>query len=337
MKSCATASTPWIRTLRGVLRTPAFMVLIAAGCSASSLDSRPAGMGTAVTWQEMTSALDQPGPIELEKVVAARWAVNLSGLLNLDHPEAQAAGLEDRLEAIEIYTYVIRHPSRGTFLVDSGVSEAWRDPAGYQDVAWLIRRFMNTDALEVQRTTRELIVSEGPIAGVFLTHIHLDHIMGIADQPPGTPVYVGPGETGLRSGSHAVTRGTTDRLLANAGTLQEWQFDAEAVVDVFGDASLFAIHVPGHTPGSTAYLVRTLDGPMLLTGDACHTEWGWRHGVEPGTFSADRAESAVSLDKLESLARQYPGLAVHPGHQSLTGDAAQVSAADGVPLPAGER
>ncbi len=296
---------------------PVLIALAAAGCSASSLDSEPAGIGTVAGWQELVADLDTPGPIEMEKVVAARWAVDLSGLLNLDHPVARAAGQQDRLEAIEIYTYVIRHPERGTFLIDSGVSEAWRDPARYHDVAWLIRRFMNTDALEVQRTTREVIESRGPIAGVFLTHIHLDHIMGIADQPAGTPVYVGPGEADLRRSLHAVTRGTTDRLLANAGTLREWQFGDGGVVDVFGDGSLFAVHVPGHTPGSTAYLVRTADGPVLLTGDACHTAWGWRHGVEPGTFSADLPESAVSLDRLERLARQHPGIAVHPGHQSL--------------------
>ena len=46
---------------------------------------------------------------------------------------------------------------------------------------------------------------------------------------------------------------------------------------------------PGHTRGSTAYLVRTPQGPVLLTGDACHTRWGWEHDVEPGNFSGDVA------------------------------------------------
>jgi len=229
MTSLNVLANPATRSPGALICGCALLAMVATGCSASSLDSRPAGIGIPATWQDMESAIDAPGPIELEKVVAATWAVNLSGLLNLDHPDARAAGLEDRLEAIEIYTYVIRHPTRGTYLIDSGVSEAWREPADYGDVAWLIRRFMNTDALDVQRSTREVIDRSGPIAGVFLTHIHLDHIMGIADNPPDTPVYVGPGEAGSTRAQHLVTRGTTDRLLANAGLLNEWQFDQGGV------------------------------------------------------------------------------------------------------------
>ena len=67
------------------------------------------------------------------------------------------------------------------------------------------------------------------------------------------------------------------------------------IIDVFGDGSVWAIHVPGHSPGSTAYLVRTPRGSKLLVGDASHTRWGWENGVEPGTFSLDGPRSAESL------------------------------------------
>lgn len=46
------------------------------------------------------------------------------------------------------------------------------------------------------------------------------------------------------------------------------------VVDIFVDGSAFAISVPGHTPGSTAYVLRATKGPILLTGETCHTRWG---------------------------------------------------------------
>ena len=73
--------------------------------------------------------------------------------------------------------------------------------------------------------------------------------------------------------------------------------------------------MPGHTPGSTAYLVRTPKGPVLLTGDASHTRWGWDHGVEPGTFSGDIAQSAVSFGKLQKLAEEQKGMDVRLGYQ----------------------
>jgi glyoxylase-like metal-dependent hydrolase (beta-lactamase superfamily II) len=121
---------------------------------------------------------------------------------------------------------------------------------------------------------------------------------------------------------NAFTRPTTDRALDGHGAVQEWQFERDpsrrfaGVLDVLGDGSIFALHVPGHTPGSTAFVVRTPRGPVLLTGDACHTKFGWEHGVEPGTFSSDQPESRKSLDSLELLARRHPELDVRLGHQA---------------------
>jgi len=86
---------------------------------------------------------------------------------------------------------------------------------------------------------------------------------------------------------------------------------------VFNDGSLWALHVPGHTPGSTAYLARTGKGPVLLVGDACHTSWGWEHSVEPGTFSSDQPRSAESLRSLSELVKRHPSIDVRLGHQPL--------------------
>lgn len=69
----------------------------------------------------MEAVIDQPGPIEV-KTVGADWEANLSGLLNIKDPKAVQAGLKQRKEPIQIYTHVVRHPTRGFFLVDTGVS-----------------------------------------------------------------------------------------------------------------------------------------------------------------------------------------------------------------------
>jgi glyoxylase-like metal-dependent hydrolase (beta-lactamase superfamily II) len=155
----------------------------------------------------------------------------------------------------------------------------------------------------------------------FLTHLHLDHIMGMPDVPHGTPVFSGPGETRSHGFLNLFTRPITDRAFAGQNTIAEWQFQADpdqrfhGVLDVFGDGSLWALHVPGHTPGSTAYLARTPQGPVLMVGDACHTSWGWEHEVEPGTFSKDQPLSAESLGELEGLVERHPNIDVRLGHQ----------------------
>lgn len=99
------------------------------------------------------------------------------------------------------------------------------------------------------------------------------------------------------------------------------------VLDVFGDRTVFALSVPGHTEGSTAYLVRTPKGPVLLVGDACHTRWGWQNGVEPGSFSEDRGASADSLARLERFVAKHPNVEVRLGHQLMDAPPPAVAAA----------
>jgi len=183
---------------------------------------------------------------------------------------------------------------------------------------------MNTKALVLRQSTRQLSNSLGGVNGVFLTHIHIDHIMGLTDLSAATPVFIGPGDARLSGALNVFTQGTTDRLLKVQGQLREWQYGQAQVLDVFGDGSFFAIHSPGHTPGLTAYLAMTTQGPQLMIGDATHTRWGWENGVEPGTYSADIPQSAVSLALLADLARRAPEIQVHPGHQSLTDQAVVV-------------
>jgi len=267
---------------------------------------------------ELESIINVPGPIKFEKHVAANWSINLSGLLNLEHPLAVKAGLQEKDEPIQLYVYSLSHPDRGTYLVDSGISERFNSPDENPDLSFLVKMAMKTDKIQVIKTTQQLAKqSAGGVSGVFLTHIHMDHILGLTDLPKSTPVYTGPGEGSLSSAEHMFTQGTTDRLLANVQQLREWQFDQNGIVDIFGDKSVFAIHSPGHSPGSTAYLVRSTEGPQLLIGDATHTRWGWEHGVEPGTFSADPEKSVESLQRLIQLSESFPEITVHPGHQSL--------------------
>jgi glyoxylase-like metal-dependent hydrolase (beta-lactamase superfamily II) len=153
-----------------------------------------------------------------------------------------------------------------------------------------------------------------------MTHLHPDHPTGMADVPAGTPVYAGPGE--VTHGFLGIfLRPNLDRALAGKPPLAEWRMAPEAgapfpgVLDVFGDRTVFALSVPGHTAGSTAYLVRTPAGPLLLVGDACHTRWGWENDVEPGTFSSDVGRSVESLAALRRLAAEHPAMTVRLGHQ----------------------
>jgi N-acyl homoserine lactone hydrolase len=290
------------------------------GCVASGHPTGDARWGNAASATSFEAIVEQPGPISVESVASASWQVPLSGMLNLQHPKAEAAGLHDSEQPITIYFHALRHPTRGLFIVDTGVERALGSPDAA--VRGVVAKLAKMDSIKVNIDLKTWLARQPePLSGVFLTHLHLDHIMGMPDVPRGTPIFTGPGEARSHGALNLFTRPITDRVFAGQAPLAEWQFQPDpaqrfaGVLDVFGDGSLWALHVPGHTPGSTAYVARTPQGPVLMAGDACHTSWGWEHQVEPGTFSKDQPQSAHSLAELEALAKRHPRIDVRLGHQ----------------------
>jgi N-acyl homoserine lactone hydrolase len=297
-------------------------VLLAQGCAVSGHPVADARWGVAAASSQLEQSLDQPGPIEVESVASATWHVPLEGMLNLEHPTTKAAGLTTSEQPVVIYFHALRHPTRGLFIVDTGVERALKDDPEHAVVRGMVAKLAKMDDVHVNIDLKTWLSQQRePLAGVFLTHLHLDHILGMRDVPRGTPLFSGPGETRSHGFLNLFTRPITDRAFEGQNTIAEWQFKPDpsqrfhGVLDVFGDATLWALHVPGHTPGSTAYLARTPQGPVLMVGDACHTSWGWDHGVEPGTFSKDQPESAESLQQLQALVKRHPIIDVRLGHQ----------------------
>lgn len=293
------------------------------GCTLTShpLDSASAP-GKATGSAAMERLITQPGPVELQAIHSADWTVPLAGALNLKSPQAVQAGLKDRDEPIQIFAYVLKHPTRGNFIVDTGVSQkVVEQPAAY-GLNWLLQKVLHLELLKPRQTTSAALAPlGGKLSGVFFTHLHVDHILGLPDIANDVPLYIGAMETHESTLNNMFVRGATDRLLEGKGALQEWRFQPdpeqkfEGIVDVFEDGSVFAIQIPGHTLGSTAFLIRTTKGPVLLTGDACITRWGWDHGVEPGDFTSDHTRNLQSLAAMKALVARHPSIEVRLGHQ----------------------
>lgn len=77
----------------------------------------------------------------------------------------------------------------------------------------------------------------------------------------------------------------------------------EGDLDVFGDGTVVAYFLPGHTPGHMALLVRLKSGPVLLSGDVVHGHDTLALKAVP-TFNSDRAQSIASMERFEKLAKE---------------------------------
>ena len=127
-----------------------------------------------------------------------------------------------------------------------------------------------------------------------ISHMHSDHT-GQAAQFTNARLVIGQQD-------FASTAGKDDPFGPWRGTGKPVT-ELTADQDVFGDGSVVALHLPGHTPDHLALLVNLKSGPVLLTGDVYHSRISRQKRSMPG-FNTSRAETLASMDKFEALAKK---------------------------------
>ncbi len=118
---------------------------------------------------------------------------------------------------------------------------------------------------EAERIARAIARMGATPVALLHTHAHFDHISGTAELA---------GLTGAPIRLHAADRPLYDRLeeqaalfgLSAGPPLPPDAPISDGEVIRFGNSSLRAIHTPGHTPGSTCFLLEGTQ-PVLFSGD----------------------------------------------------------------------
>ncbi len=269
------------------------------------------------SWNEVFAS---PSDVEVRVEVAAHWIASRRGLIDFGHPTTRRSDLQSGSQVISLLVGVIRHTEHGDFLIDSGIDRslsAGQPQAIRGGVERVLHSLMPVEDLASMR--RRLALD---IEGVFLTHTHFDHVLGLPDLPADVPIYVGEHEADRRGLIASLPRRGHARVYAGRPPLRGLrEADGQALapfdhaIDLFGDRSVWGISMPGHTDGSMVYLVNAKHGPVLFVGDTSHTRWGWDHGVGPGLYSEDRELNARALDTLRIFAAAHPEVRVVLGHE----------------------
>ena len=298
------------------------MLVAVAGC-ATPVTRHPvvvADIGAIASAGDMEASLARPGVAGFQRIAFARWTGGRGGFIDRDDPRSDAIPKGDE-EAI-IYAYVIDHPTRGRYLIDAGVSRALEERLNP-----IMRKGVADLSVTVGQSTADWLRGQTPPRAVFLTHLHFDHVGGVIDLDAATPIYVGPGEAQERNPVNGLLGHPVDAILRGRPPLREWRFAADpsgrfdGVLDIFGDGSVWAIRAPGHTAGSTAYLINSVEGPKLVIGDAAHTRLGWEQGLPQPLSGAAATDAAQSVKRLRDFVAEHPSVEVFLGHQSRTGQA----------------
>jgi N-acyl homoserine lactone hydrolase len=264
----------------------------------------------------LEASLSRPGVVTFQRLAFARWSNGRGAFIDMADPATAAAGVGPGMETATIYAHVLDHPRHGRFLIDTGASAALEGRVG-PVMRWGLRQLSPT----VLRTTTDTLADSPPIQGVFLTHLHFDHSAGLIDVAPGTPIHIGPGDARERNRLNLLLGSPANAILRGHGPLNEWAFRPdpsgafEGVLDIFGDGSVWALHVPGHSPGSTAYLINTTEGPKLVTGDAVSTRLEWAHALRQ--VGPDPDTALRSAERIRRFAAAHPGVEILLGHQTM--------------------
>lgn len=210
---------------------------------------------------------------------------------------------------IPVPVYLIDHP-KGRVLFDSGLHiQAQTDPAAR--LGWLMKAFtveykQNED---VAARLRLMDIDAGGKGIRYLvnSHLHFDHAGGNEAIPNAQWVL-----------QKREWEAANDPDLSRIHGLHEKDYDhghdrltVDGEHDLFGDGRVVCIPTFGHTPGHQSLLVRTDDGEVLLTGDACYL----RRSLENMQLPKHRHSAEEMLDSLRAIrAFQNRGARIIFGH-----------------------
>ena len=230
-----------------------------------------------------------------------------------------------RVDRVPISVFLIGH-DEGWLLFDTGVHpglttdpDYWPDPVT-RFIMGKIFRFQVGPADRLRSRLTEAGVDPGAITKAVISHLHFDHVGGIADIPE-AELLVSREAWQHMLGDHPEREGVlrrdieipearwTEVDLPPTDDASLAPFDRAH--DVMGDGSIMLLPTPGHLPGSLSMLVRA-DPPVLFVADLCYSLEGLLEDRFPGT--GDHAALARSFAKVRELRSRMPGLLLVPSH-----------------------
>lgn len=227
---------------------------------------------------------------------------------------------------VPINVFVVKH-LEGLVLFDTGLDPAVLTNPNYVD-SFIGRFFMRRlfrYKMEPEKLTVKLAgfgYDKADVRKVVISHLHFDHIGGIAEVPQ-AELLVSRDEWDQLSGPHPerefVFREHINRHDAKWRPLGFEQTDDPLFApfggyhDVMKDGSIILLPTPGHTPGSLSMLVR-MEGraPLLFVGDLSYRTHLLINDQIPGT--GDKRQLLAAFANVKALQRHLPGLVILPTH-----------------------
>jgi N-acyl homoserine lactone hydrolase len=221
--------------------------------------------------------------------------------------------------------FLIRHPSAGAILVDTGLHPSIAtDPK--ENFGSLGARFgkptlVAGEDVPSQLRKRGLEPAEVPI--VVMTHLHLDHTSAISEFPGSTFVVSETEWQAAAQGSNPLLNGYRRAHFDYAFDYRTVDFDRANIdsyasfgrtFDLFGDGSIHLAYTPGHSPGHMSVVGRLAERDFVIGGDTMYMLSQLNGSEPPPPRPYDAHNSRRSLQELRLFRGQFPDAVITPGH-----------------------
>ncbi|HEV7615072.1 MAG TPA: N-acyl homoserine lactonase family protein [Solirubrobacterales bacterium] len=225
---------------------------------------------------------------------------------------------------IPVPAFLIRHPSAGAILVDTGLHPSVATD-GKENFGGLGNR-IGKPSLEpgedapAQLRKRGLDPGEVPI--VVMTHLHSDHTSAISEFPNSTFVVSATEWEAGATGSQPTLNGYRRPHFDYAFDYRTIDFDRANIdsyasfgrtFDLFGDGSIHLAFTPGHSAGHMSVICRLKQDDFVIGGDAMYM-LAQLEGEAPPPRPFDAHNFRRSLQELRLFHSQFPGATITPGH-----------------------
>jgi N-acyl homoserine lactone hydrolase len=219
--------------------------------------------------------------------------------------------------------FVVRHPSAGTILIDTGMHrDARENPRRDFGIPLsLMFRGLKPAKEPFDEQLRALDIEPGSVERVVMTHLHLDHTSGM--RLLGNATFIASSaEWAATRGRFPVGKGYVSHHLPDVSQMQLLDFETDGepyatfkqTIDLLGDGTIRLISTPGHTAGHLSVLLRLTDGSeALLVGDAAYTLRNIHEEILPVLTDNDAA-TRRSIVEIKAFALANPQALLVPSH-----------------------
>jgi len=238
---------------------------------------------------------------------------------------AKALLLGSKQNVVPVPAFLIRHPSAGAILVDTGLHPSIATDPKQNFGALAARSGKPTLAAgeDVPSQLRERGLEPGEVPIVVMTHMHLDHTSAISEFPSSTFVVSEAEWQAAAHGHSPLLNGYRRAHFDYAFEYRTVSFDRANIdsyasfgrtFDLFGDGSIHLAYTPGHSPGHMSVVCRLKERDFVIGGDAMYVAGQLDGSEPPAPRPADAHNLRRSLQELRLFRSQFPDAVITPGH-----------------------